>query len=227
MSMSPRFRHCLSYSSPDPCSHPFSGFMAPLWILGLSLSSLSSSPLFVLFPGFIFPAQPGFVSASPLFPISAFLSSLSISGVLVAQPALSFLASVYSTVVLLSFSSTSIDFRFPLSIAAPTVPQSLWPRVFRVPYPRDFQKGHWRTSWLLPPFILVRLLLLVSCSVRRFRLFLEPPSSVVIVPRYSLTWSSNDRRSLPPRFILSDHRFLFRPVTSCCFMDYIMAVLVV
>src|SRR5271155_4645390 len=35
LSMSPRFRHCLFNSSPDPRSHPFSGFMAPLWILGL------------------------------------------------------------------------------------------------------------------------------------------------------------------------------------------------
>jgi len=43
MSMSPRFRHCLSYSAPDPCSHPFSGFMAPLRILGRSLSSSVSA----------------------------------------------------------------------------------------------------------------------------------------------------------------------------------------
>ena len=43
-----------------------------------------------------FPAQPGFLSASPFIPISAFLSSLSISGVLAAQPASSFLASVSS-----------------------------------------------------------------------------------------------------------------------------------
>jgi hypothetical protein len=34
-SMSPRLRHCPSCSSPDPRSHPLSGFMAPLWILGL------------------------------------------------------------------------------------------------------------------------------------------------------------------------------------------------
>jgi hypothetical protein len=48
LSMSPRFRHCLSYSSPDPCSHPFSGFMAPLWILGPSLSSSVSAICYVL-----------------------------------------------------------------------------------------------------------------------------------------------------------------------------------
>ena len=55
----------------------------------------------------------------------------------------------------------------------------------------------------MPPFILVRLLLLVSCSVRRFRLFLEPPSSVLRRPCQPppLTWSSIDRRFLPPRFI--------------------------
>ena len=35
LSMSPRFRHCPSYPAPDPRSRPFSGFMAPLWILGL------------------------------------------------------------------------------------------------------------------------------------------------------------------------------------------------
>ena len=103
LSMSPRYRHCLpTISPPDPCSHPFSGFMAPL---GFSVSSLSSpSPLFVLlFYRHPVPAQPGFLSASPFIPISAFLFSLSISGVLAAQPASSFLvASVYSTVVLLS-----------------------------------------------------------------------------------------------------------------------------
>jgi hypothetical protein len=55
----------------------------------------------------------------------------------------------------------------------------------------------------------------VSCSVRRFRFFLEPPHlrRHCHPLRYSLAWSSIDRRFLPPRFILSDHRFLFRPVT--------------
>ena len=44
--MSLRFRHCLSIiSSPDPRSRPFSGFMAPLWILGL-LSRLRLRLLF-------------------------------------------------------------------------------------------------------------------------------------------------------------------------------------
>ena len=164
LSMSPRYRHCLpTISPPDPCSHPFSGFMAPL---GFSVSSLSSpSPLFVLlFYRHPVPAQPGFLSASPFIPISAFLFSLSISGVLAAQPASSFLvASVYSTVVLLStfsitpprlisdFSVHRSSYRSSVSIA------SLWPDCGA----------------------------LVSCSVRRFRLkFLEPPSSVVVIVTY-------------------------------------------
>ena len=73
-----------------------------LWLLfGFSVLLFSSpSPSFVLFSRLPVPAQPGFLS-TPFIPISAFLSSLSISGVLAAQPALSFLASVYSTVVLL------------------------------------------------------------------------------------------------------------------------------
>jgi hypothetical protein len=93
------FAICLSIiSSPDPRSHPFSGFMAPLWVPGLLfrlrlrycsvLSSSCSGATWIL-------------STSPFIAISAFLSSLSISGVLAAQPASSFLASVYSTVVLL------------------------------------------------------------------------------------------------------------------------------
>ena len=65
-SMSPRFRHCPSYPSPDPRSHPFSGLMAPLWILGL-ISLSSPSPLFVMFSqSSSVPAQPGSISASPL-----------------------------------------------------------------------------------------------------------------------------------------------------------------
>src|SRR5271170_3683309 len=107
--MSPRFRHCLStISLPDPCSHPFSGFMAPLWILGLSLSRLRLRYL-LCFSTSSFPAQPGFLSASPFIPISAFLPSLSISGVLAAQPASSFLASVHSTVILLFVPSFHLD----------------------------------------------------------------------------------------------------------------------
>src|SRR5271154_5399593 len=52
LSMSPRYRHCLFIiSPPDPCSHPFSGYMAPLWILGLTLPS--PSPSFVLFLGLV------------------------------------------------------------------------------------------------------------------------------------------------------------------------------
>jgi hypothetical protein len=126
LSMSPRYRHCLSIiSPPDPRSHSFSGFMAPLRILGL-FSLVFRLRYCSVFSVILFPAQPGFVSASPFIPISAFISSLSISGVLAAQPAFSFLASVSSTVVLLPFyPSTSIDFRFPLSIAASTVLQSL------------------------------------------------------------------------------------------------------
>src|SRR5271155_1701280 len=77
-----------------------------LRIYGSSLDSRSFSLVFRLrycsvFSVILFPAQPGFLSASPFIPISAFLSSLSISGVLAAQPACLFLASVYSTVVLL------------------------------------------------------------------------------------------------------------------------------
>src|SRR5271170_1480306 len=79
-----------------------------LRIYGSHLDSRSFSLVFHLRYSSVFsassssPAQPGFLSASPFVPISAFLSSLSISGVLAAQPASSFLASVYSTVVLLS-----------------------------------------------------------------------------------------------------------------------------
>src|SRR5271170_906425 len=79
-----------------------------LRIYGSSLDSRSFSLVFRLRCCSVFsassssPAQPGFPSASPFIPISAFLSSLSISGVLAAQPASLFLASVYSTVVLLS-----------------------------------------------------------------------------------------------------------------------------
>ena len=103
-----------------------------LWLLsGFSVFSLVSVSVLCsvsrpCFSASSLPAQPGFLSASPFIPISAFLSSLSISGVLAAQPASSFLASVYSTVVPLSTAPfTSIDSRFPLSIAASTVLQSL------------------------------------------------------------------------------------------------------
>jgi hypothetical protein len=97
---------------------------------------------------------------------------------------------------------TSIDFRYPLSIAAPTVPQSL--SGVSCTLSSRFSEGNWRTSWLLPPFILVRLLLLVSCSVQidfvsfsslRLRRHCHPL-------RYSLAWSSIDRRSFPPWFVL-------------------------
>ena len=164
-----------------------------LWLLsGFSVFSLVSVSVLCsvsrpCFSASSLPAQPGFLSASPFIPISAFLSSLSISGVLAAQPASSFLASVYSTVVPLSTAPfTSIDSRFPLSIAVPTVSQSLWPRVFRVPYPREFQKGNWRTSWLLPPFILVRLLLRFPVLFVGFVHFssLRPPSSLSTTPSY-------------------------------------------
>src|SRR5271163_3934756 len=107
--MSPRFRHCLStISLPDPCSHPFSGFMAPLWILGLSLSSPVSVICYVSRLHHLSRRNLVF-SASPFIPISAFLSSLSISGVLAAQPASSFLASVHSTVILLFVPSFHLD----------------------------------------------------------------------------------------------------------------------
>src|SRR6202451_4362865 len=191
--------------------------MAPLWILGLlsrfrlrlrlvtvSVSCSASPPCF---SASSFPAQPGFPSASPFIPILAFLSALSISGVLAAQPALSFLlASVLSTVVLLS----------NLPILSPRlIPDFLGP------------------SQLLPFFnlyglILARLVLrfLGSCSVRRFRrLFLEPPSSVrrhghplryslgVVVLLIGVPFLCG--------LSFSGHRFLFRPVTLC-FMFYVL-----
>ena len=73
-----------------------------LWLpFGFSVFlSRLPSPLLFCFLNHPFPAQPGFVSTSPVIAISAFLSLLSIvSGVLAAQPASSFLASVLSTVV--------------------------------------------------------------------------------------------------------------------------------
>jgi hypothetical protein len=87
LSLSPRFRHCLSpISSPDPRSRPFSGFMAPLWILGLTLPS--PSPLFVLLSQFYPLSGATWISLIiTVIPISAFLRSLSISGVFAAQPA--------------------------------------------------------------------------------------------------------------------------------------------
>ena len=46
LSMSPRYRHCLSnVSPPAPCSHPLSGFMAPLGF-SVFLSRLPSPLLF-------------------------------------------------------------------------------------------------------------------------------------------------------------------------------------
>ena len=60
----------------------------------------------------------------------------------------------------------------------------------------------------------------VSCSVHRFRLFLEPLSSVVIVTHYAtpLRGRPFDRSSLPPRVIF---RLLLRPVIFC-FMFYVL-----
>src|SRR5271170_677100 len=138
------------YISPsDPCGHPFSGFMAPPFRFSVFSSVSVSAICYVFSASSSFPAQPGFLSASPFIPISAFPSLLSISGVLAAQPASSFLvASVYSTVVLLStfsitpprlisdFSVHRSSYRSSVSIA------SLWPDCGA----------------------------LVSCSVRRFRL---------------------------------------------------------
>ena len=157
LSMSPRYRHCLSnISPPDPCSHPFSGFMAPPF--GFSVfSSVSVSAICSVFSASSsFPAQPGFLSASPFIPISVFLSLLSISGVLAAQPASSFLvASVYSTVVLLS----------TFSITPPRLTSDLF-----------------CPSQLLPFFNLYSLSMArlrrfgFLFYVRRFRPFLEPSS---------------------------------------------------
>jgi len=75
-----------------------------LWLLfGFSVSSLSRLRLRYLFCSLIIcSGATWFYLRITVIPISAFLSSLSISGVLAAQPALSFLASVFSTVVLLS-----------------------------------------------------------------------------------------------------------------------------
>jgi hypothetical protein len=75
----------------------------------------------------------------------------------------------------------------------------------------------------------------VSCSVRRFRRFLEPlcpPSSVVIVspailsyviPSYYAVLDMIDRASAFPLrgLSFSDHRFLFRPVILC-FMFHVL-----
>jgi len=65
-SMSPQFRNCLSNSSLDPCGVLSLFFhLHPRYLFCFSVS---------------FPTQPGFVSASPFILISAFVSSLSMSG---------------------------------------------------------------------------------------------------------------------------------------------------
>src|SRR5271170_5367522 len=126
--MSPRSRHCLStISPPDPCSHPFSGFMAPLWILGLSLSS--PSPLFVMFLDFIiFPGATWFsLSITVYFYLSISFFPLDIR--CPCSPTCFFVPSLglfYRRSPLhLLYHSTSIDLGSLLSIAAPTVLQSL------------------------------------------------------------------------------------------------------
>jgi hypothetical protein len=103
----------LFISSPDPRSHPLN--ILRIYDSSLdSRSSLSSpSPSIVLFLGLVsrlhlFRRNLVFTQHHR-YPISAFLSSLSISGVLAAQPASSFLASVHSTVVLLSVLSFHLD----------------------------------------------------------------------------------------------------------------------
>jgi hypothetical protein len=102
-----------------------------LWLLfGFSVSSLSRLRLRYLFCSLIIcSGATWFYLRITVIPISAFLSSLSISGVLAAQPALSFLASVFlpSFYSPPSYPFTSIDFRLPLFVAASTVLQSLWP----------------------------------------------------------------------------------------------------
>ena len=155
-----------------------------------------------------FPAQPGFVSASPFIPISAFLSSLSISGVLAAQPASSFLiASVYSTVVVLS----------------------------NLPIPR-LTSDLFCSSQLLPLFNLYKphygqiQVASFSCSVRRF---LEPLSSVLrrhCIARYSVLRYSSYYAVLDMIDFLSlrglscsDHRFSSVPSSFVlCFMFYVL-----
>jgi hypothetical protein len=83
--------------------------MAPLWILGFTLPS--PSPSFVLFLGLISSSATWFSLGITVIPISAFLSSLSISGVLAAQPA-SFVPSLglfYRRSTLSVYPFTSID----------------------------------------------------------------------------------------------------------------------
>src|ERR1700685_2211865 len=103
--------------------------MAPLWILGL-LSRLRLRYLFC------FSALAFIFSGATWIPLRITVYSyLSICFFfrypVSLQPnlLLSFLASVSSTVVLFSsvYPFTSVDSRFPLSVAAPTVLQSLWP----------------------------------------------------------------------------------------------------
>ena len=77
--------------------------MAPLWILGL-ISLVSVSVICSVLSSSCSGAT-WFPLSITVIPISAFLSSLSISGVLEAQPASLFLASVYSTVVSLRSSN--------------------------------------------------------------------------------------------------------------------------
>src|SRR5271170_4572118 len=174
-----------------------------LRIYGSHLDSRSFSLVFHLRYSSVFsassssPAQPGFLSASPFIPISALLSSLSISGVLAAQPASSFLASVYSTIVLLS------AFLPPRLISDFLCPSQLLPFL---------------NLYSLP---MARLLLSVSCSVRRFRRFLEPPSSIVNllidVSSFSAVYPFRSPLSLP-----SCHLLLFYGLCycrSCCLMD--------
>src|SRR5271154_284193 len=153
-----------------------------LWLpLGFSVSSLSFPSPQLFYYSIVFLSRRNLVFSASLFiPISAFLSSLSISGVLAAQPASSFLASVYSTVVLLS--------------------AFLPPRLIS-----DFLCP----SQLLPFFSLYSLLM-----ARLWRFGFLFCSSVSSLSRASvLRRQSIDRRFLPLRFVISDHRFLFRPVT--------------
>src|SRR5271154_7446228 len=127
LSMSPRYRHCLFIvSPPDPCSHPFSGFMAPLWILDLiSLVSV-----------FIICSVLSSCSGATWFSLSITVYSyLSISFFAFdircpCSPTCFFVPSSLGlfyrrSPLHLSYPSTSIKIRLPLSIAAPTVLQSL------------------------------------------------------------------------------------------------------
>src|SRR5277367_6109209 len=84
-----------------PIPHHRIPVVIPLDSRSFSLAP-SPSPLFVMFSRFILFSGSTWIFSTPFIPISAFVSSLSISGVLAAQPASSFRASVYSTVVLLS-----------------------------------------------------------------------------------------------------------------------------